>query len=32
VNVIVPNLAPGNYPVQISAGSTASNTATVTVR
>ena len=32
VNVIVPNLPPGTYPVQISIGGTASNSATVSVR
>ena len=31
VNVIVPQLPPGDYPAQISAGSAASNTATVSV-
>lgn len=32
VNVLVPNLAPGDYPVQISVGGAASNSATVSVR
>lgn len=32
LNVTVPSLASGNYPVQISVGSTSSNTATVSVR
>jgi uncharacterized protein (TIGR03437 family) len=31
VNVVVPQLAPGNYPVQIAAGGVASNSATITV-
>ena len=31
VNIMVPQLAPGDYPVQITVGGTASNTATVTV-
>jgi adhesin/invasin len=32
VNLIVPQLAPGSYPVQIAAGSVTSNQATITVR
>ncbi len=32
VNVVVPQIAPGDYPLQISVGSAASNTATVNVR
>jgi uncharacterized protein (TIGR03437 family) len=32
VNIIVPQLAPGNYPVQLAAGSVTSNQATITVR
>jgi adhesin/invasin len=32
VNLVVPQLAPGDYPLQISAGGVASNTATISVR
>lgn len=32
VNVVVPQIAPGGYPLQISAGGAASNTATVNIR
>ena len=32
VNLIVPQLAPGDYPLQISAGAVSSNTATISVR
>ena len=32
VNVLVPALAAGDYPLRITAGGVASNTATVTVR
>jgi len=32
VNVLVPQLSPGDYPVQISAAGATSNTATVSVR
>jgi uncharacterized protein (TIGR03437 family) len=32
VNLMVPQLAPGDYPLQISAGGVASNTATISIR
>jgi adhesin/invasin len=32
VNLVVPQLVPGDYPLQISAGGVASNTAIVSVR
>ena len=32
VNLVVPQIAPGDYPVQISAGDATSNTATISIR
>jgi uncharacterized protein (TIGR03437 family) len=32
VNLMIPQLAPGNYPLQISANGAASNTATISIR